>query len=294
MNDKLNFTYLALGGYVEVMKYSYLYFFVTLALYLFIIFSNVSIVYVIWTHQNLHEPMYIFIAALSLNSLFFSTAIYPKLLINSLSDKQIVSLQASDFLLLAAMAFDRYVSICKPLLYPTILRKKTITALLFLSWFLPVCSSVCPAILIAKEKLCNFTLRGIFCNNSLLKLHCVRSTIMLIYGLIGLMNFGVLPVLFILFTYMKILVISYRSSRVVRKKAAETCIPHLLVLISFSLLAAYDIISQFIWLQSSQNVQMIHCWVKCCWSPEITDALVTFLPCGVFHVFIRLDRIRMS
>ena len=51
-----------------------------------------------------------------------------------------------------------------------------------------------------------------------------------------------LPVLFILFTYTRILIITYRSSREVRRKAAQTCLPHLIVLINFSCLCAYDVI----------------------------------------------------
>ncbi|XP_069011382.1 olfactory receptor 11H2-like [Embiotoca jacksoni] len=254
MNDELNVTYITLGGYVEVDKYRYLYFLIMCALYVLIIFSNSIIVYLIWAHQNLHEPMYIFIAALSVNSILFSTNIYPKLLVDFLSEKQIISYQAclfqyfmfytlggSDFLLLVAMAFHRYVSICKPLQYPTIMTKTTVNTLLLLAWFLPAMQIAVPTGLSADKKLCDFTLKGIFCNNSILKLHCVMSKAIYVYGLVSLLNLGLLPVLFILFTYTKIIIISYRSGRDVRKKAAETCLPHLLVLICFTSLIIYDI-----------------------------------------------------
>ncbi|XP_040913461.1 olfactory receptor 13C2-like [Toxotes jaculatrix] len=254
MDDELNVTYISLNGYVEVNKYRYVYFLIIFTVYVLIICSNSTIVYLIVIHRNLHEPMYIFIAALLLNCVLYSTNIYPKLLTDFLSEKQIISYSAcvfqffvfyylgsSEFYLLSAMAYDRYVSICKPLQYPTIMRETTVSILLLLAWILPALHISVPAIASAEAKLCNFTLDGIFCNNSIYQLQCVRSRFITIYGVVALLDLAILPVLFIIFTYTKIFIIAYRSCREVRKKAAETCLPHLLVLISFSLLSVYDI-----------------------------------------------------
>ncbi|XP_018529682.1 olfactory receptor 11A1-like [Lates calcarifer] len=254
MDDELNVTYITLSGYVEIDRYRYVYFFVMFTVYILIICSNSTIVSLIVIHKHLHEPMYIFIAALLLNCVLFSTVIYPKLLIDVLSEKQFISYSAcvfqfflyyslgtSEFLLLAAMSYDRYVSICKPLQYPTIMRKNTVRILLVLAWLVPACHSALPLILRTETKLCNFTLKGIFCNNTMYQLHCVTSRLLSIYGVVALVDLVILPMLFIIFTYIKIIIISYQSCREVRKKAAETCLPHLLVLISFSCLSAYDI-----------------------------------------------------
>ncbi|XP_070771168.1 olfactory receptor 6N2-like [Enoplosus armatus] len=221
-----------------------------------IICSNSTIVYIIWIHQNLHEPMYIFIAALLINSVLFSTVVYPKLLIDFLSEKQIISYSAclfqfhvfyclggSEFLLLAAMSYDRYVSICKPLQYPTIMRKTTVSIFLVLAWTLPASQVTVPTALSAKEELCSFILKGVFCNNTVYKLQCVISKARFIRDMIILLNVALLPVLFIFLTYTRILIISYRSSREVRKKAAQTCLPHLIVLLNFSCLCVYDVIT---------------------------------------------------
>ncbi|XP_036965881.1 olfactory receptor 11H2-like [Acanthopagrus latus] len=255
MDDEANVTYITLSGYVGVQKYRYLYFLIMFTVYILILSCNFTIVCLIWMHKNLHEPMYIFIAALLLNSVAFSTAMYPKLLIDLLSEKQIISysaclfqfflfysLSGSEFLLLSAMAYDRYVSICKPLQYPTIMSKTTISIFLVLAWLLPACQTSVPVILSADLKLCHSTLKGIFCNNSFYNLNCVSSKARSIFGVFALLNLGLFPFLFILFTYTRILIISYQSNRNVRKKAAQTCLPHLLVLISFSCLCAYDII----------------------------------------------------
>ncbi|KAM6934080.1 olfactory receptor 11H2-like [Xenentodon cancila] len=223
--------------------------------YILIICCNCTIVYLIWIHKNLHEPMYIFIAALLINCALYSTSIYPKLLIDFLSEKQVISYSAclfqfftfyslggSEFLLLAAMAYDRYVSICKPLLYSTVMSRNRVSIFLGLSWFVPACQNAVPVALTTQRKLCTYTLNGIFCNNLIYNLHCVTSTTQSIFGIAALIMAALFPLLFIIFTYTRILIVTYRSCKEMRKKAAQTCLPHLVVLISFSCLCAYDII----------------------------------------------------
>uniref|UniRef100_A0AAQ5XB38 Olfactory receptor n=2 Tax=Amphiprion ocellaris TaxID=80972 RepID=A0AAQ5XB38_AMPOC len=254
MDDDLNVTHIKLGGFVEMDKYRYLYFLTLFAVYILIICSNSTIVFLICIHKNLHGPMYVFIAALLLNCVLYSTVVYPKLLTDFLSKEQIISYPAclfqffafyslggSEFLLLSAMAYDRYVSICKPLQYPTIMTKNAVTAFLVLCWIVPASHVAVQTILSAKAKLCDLNLNSVFCNNAIYRLQCVESRIIRIFGVVCLLDLVILPLLFIVFTYVRILVISYRSCKEVRKKAAETCLPHLLVLISFSFLTVYDV-----------------------------------------------------
>ncbi|XP_047227305.1 olfactory receptor 6N2-like [Girardinichthys multiradiatus] len=251
----MNVTYITLDGHVEVEKYRYVYFILMFTSYILILSSNTTVVSMIVIHKNLHEPMYIFIAALLMNSMLFSTAVYPKLLIDFFSEKPIISFQVclfqsflfyslcgSEFLLLAAMSYDRYVSICKPLHYPTIMRKTKVSIFLVLAWFVPACHIIVLVVGFAHLKLCSFTLKGIFCNNSMIYLFCVPSRALMIYGSVVLINISLLPMLFILFTYTVILIVANRSCQEVRKKAAQTCLPHLLVLISYSCLLTYDVI----------------------------------------------------
>nr|XP_020472363.1 olfactory receptor 11A1-like [Monopterus albus] len=255
MDDNLNVTYITLSGHVEVHKYRYLYFVIMFTAYFLIICINSTIVCLIVIHKNLHEPMYIFIAALLINSVLYSTNIYPKLLIDFLSEKQIIThslclfqgsvhytMAGSEFSLLSAMAYDRYLSICKPLQYATIMRKTVVIVFLVLAWFVPTCELGVLVALYANIKLCSFTLKGIFCNTSFYNLQCVRSVTISIYGLFMLLNIVLFPVLFIFFTYTRILIASYRSSKTFRRKAAQTCLPHLLVLINLTFFITYDVI----------------------------------------------------
>ncbi|XP_023806688.1 olfactory receptor 142-like [Oryzias latipes] len=257
LSTDMNVTYIiSLIGFVEIEKYRYFYFFMMLPVYIFIVCSNCTIISLIVIHKNLHEPMYIFIAGLLINSVLFSTNIYPKLLTDLLATKQVISYQAclfqvfvfysfscSEFLLLAAMSYDRYVSICKPLQYAIIMRRTIVFVLLGLAWIVPFCHIV--IIVVggnANSELCSFTLNGIFCNNSLNYLFCAGSKALLTFGLVTLFNIAILPMLFIIFTYIKILLVVNKGCREVRRKAAQTCLPHLLVLINYSCLMIYDII----------------------------------------------------
>ncbi|XP_006808219.1 olfactory receptor 4Q2-like, partial [Neolamprologus brichardi] len=184
----------------------------------------------------------------------YSTTIYPKLLIDFLSEKQVITYSAclfqffifytlgsSEFFLLAAMAYDRYVAICKPLEYPTIMNKTTVSVFLVVSWLIPAFHIAVQAIGSAEATLCNFNLKGIFCNNAVYTLQCVRSRLIIVFGVVALIDLIILPLLFIVFTYTNIFIISYQSCKEIRKKAAETCLPHLLVLISISCLSIYDV-----------------------------------------------------
>ncbi|KAF7199344.1 olfactory receptor 13C2-like [Nothobranchius furzeri] len=250
-----NVSYITLVGYVAMDTYRYMYFAVMITVYVVIICSNFIIIYIIWTNKNLHEPMYIFIAALSFNCVLYSTTIYPKLLIDFLSDKQIISYSAclfqffmfytvgcAEFLLLAAMAFDRYVSICKPLNYSTIMSKTTVSTFLIVAWSFSACHIAVQAILSAKAEMCELRLKGIICNNVIYTLQCVKSKPLTLFGVVALLNLVILPVLFTVFTYTNIFISSYQSCKEFRKKTAETCTPHLLVLIGYFSLMVYDVI----------------------------------------------------
>ncbi|KAL3966694.1 olfactory receptor [Sarotherodon galilaeus] len=223
MELALNVSYITLDGFFQVNKYRYLYFMIMFTVYILILCCNFTIVFLIVVEKSLHEPMYIFIAALLLNSVVLSTVIYPKLLIDFLSKRQIISysvclfqffmfysLGGSEFLLLFAMAYDRYV------------------IFLTLAWIVPSSQVAVAAVLMANKKICNFTFTGIFCNNTIYKLLCVHSKAQTVYDMVVLFNVAILPAVFIFFTYTRI--------------SAQTCLPHLIVLISYLCLCAFDII----------------------------------------------------
>ncbi|XP_017571716.1 olfactory receptor 6N2-like [Pygocentrus nattereri] len=251
-----NITYLSLEGHVELEKYRYVYFVICLVVLILIICCNSLVISVIYTWKCLHEPMYIFIAALLCNNLFGAAAFYPKVLSDFLSEKQIISHGAclfqafciytyatSEFTLLSAMAYDRYVSICKPLQYATLVKMSTVKKLIFFCWFVPSCE-IGISIILTYQQLCKFKLNRIYCSNySVAKLSCGDITTVSTYGLIALSFVVCLSVLFVIYSYVRILNVCLRNSKDFRRKALQTCLPHLIIFTSFSVTSSFEVIN---------------------------------------------------
>ncbi|KAM9710766.1 olfactory receptor 11A1-like [Menidia menidia] len=272
MEAERNVTFITLDGFVQLHEFRYLYFVILFPVYILILCFNFTIVFLVVFRKSLHEPMYIFIAALLLNSALFSTVVFPKLLIDVLLERRTVPLSAcffqsfmfytlgsSEFLLLTVMSFDRYVSICKPLQYPTVMRKRTVSILLALAWAIPAFYMGCFELFILKfhKQICSFTIEGIFCNSQNYNMLCSRAVAIDILSMIILVNVALLPVTLICFSYTRIMIISYHSCKEVRRKAAQTCLPHLLVLISFSSLVASDVIVVYTHSDLSKTVKFV-------------------------------------
>ncbi|XP_053348998.1 putative gustatory receptor clone PTE03 [Clarias gariepinus] len=254
--DVTNFTYFTLTGHVDLQNYRYVYFLMTLCVYILIIVFNTVVFYLILMNKHLHEPMYIFIAALLCNALFGATVLCPKLLIDLLSEKQIASYHGclfqvlfvywyagTEFTLLSAMAYDRYVSICKPLHYTTLVKMTTVKILIFLSWCLPCCELGVGIIAIYQLQLCKFRLNRIYCDSySILKLSCKETSANSSYGLF-VFSIGVFPpVTFIFYSYVRILSVCLKNSRDFRKKALQTCLPHIFIFIIFFVNICFEVL----------------------------------------------------
>ncbi|XP_069046891.1 olfactory receptor 52A5-like [Lepisosteus oculatus] len=143
MQNSSYVTILYLTAYDTNGNIRYLYFTGTLFVFLFILFGNVIIITVITRERKLHEPMYIFICNLTLNGVYGSTAFYPHCLSNLLSETPSISRAGCliqvyclhtyggfEYSILALMAYDRYVSICYPLMYNSIMTPLKVTQLI--------------------------------------------------------------------------------------------------------------------------------------------------------------------
>ncbi|XP_036423597.1 olfactory receptor 10J4-like [Colossoma macropomum] len=250
-------TYLTLEGHVELEKYRYVYFIACLIVYLLTICFNSVVIFIICKNKCLHEPMYIFIAALLCNSLFGTTALYPKLLSDLLSERQGASYEdclfqsffihiyaAAEFALLSAMAYDRYVSICKPLQYAALVKMSTVKKLLFCCWFVPSCETGVGMILKYQLKLCDFKINRIYCNTgAIVKLSCGDTSVKTFYGMVIFCVAVFPPVIFVILSYVGILEVCLRSSKDCRRKALQTCFPHLFIFTSFTVTSCFEVIN---------------------------------------------------
>ncbi|XP_036379239.1 olfactory receptor 52D1-like [Megalops cyprinoides] len=256
MDNTSDVTSIVLTGFENIGSIRYFYFCVILILYFSIIFANSLIIGVICTDRGLREPMYLLLCNLSVTELYGSTALYPSLLVNMLLDIHEVSkifcfvqifclftYGSIEFSSLSVMAYDRYVSICYPLEYHSIMTPTKVYILIILIWFYCTLKVSVTIGLTARLPLCGNTIYKVYCDNySLVRLSCVDSTANNIYGLVSLVFTVVIPSLLIVYSYSKILRICLRSSKESQVKALKTCTPHLASLINFSLGCLFEIV----------------------------------------------------
>ncbi|KAM3608085.1 uncharacterized protein V6R79_018821 [Siganus canaliculatus] len=96
-----------------------------------------------------------------------------------------------------------------------------------------------------------------FCNNSFYQVYCEGQSVQNILDMFIFVNVVLLPLVFIVFTYTRILIITFGRSREVRRKAARTCLPHLIVLMNLSTLTVFDVIMIRLKSNLPKTVQMI-------------------------------------
>ncbi|KAM8968655.1 olfactory receptor 5F1-like [Sarcophilus harrisii] len=213
------------------------------AIYTLTLMGNSGMIILIKIDSQLHTPMYFFLTNLSFNDIFYSSTITPKMLVDLLSKRKIISftgcflqmyvfiaLTTTECILFGLMAYDRYVAICNPLLYPvtmsrTVCLKKAMGA--FTAGFL---NSIIHTSYISSLSYCGSNvIHHFFCDSSLiLKLSCsdtqMNETIIFICAGINLLG----ALLIILTSYIYILYsILHLNSIEGKRKAFTTCASHL-------------------------------------------------------------------
>ncbi|XP_034771876.2 olfactory receptor 6N1-like [Acipenser ruthenus] len=245
-----------LTGFGDMGNTKYVYFVFALIGYLLIVFVNIVLVLVIFLERSLHEPMYIFLCSLSVNALYGTAGFYPKLLADLLSENQVIphagcfiqifviyGYAIAEFTILTVMAYDRYVAICKPLHYTNIMTDRVVCKLLFGAWLFPFCSMALVLLFSSRLPLCGNHIERLYCLNwSVVKLSCVPTTLNNIVGFVITICAIFPPLFFILFSYVNILIVCQKSSKEFRRKALQTCLPHLTTLINYSITMLCEIV----------------------------------------------------
>ena len=220
-----------------------------LAMYVTTVLGNLLILVLICLDPHLHTPMYLFLSNLSFSDLCFSSVTMPKLLQNMQSQDLSIPYAGcltqmyfflffgdlEDFLLVA-MAYDRYVAICFPLHYTTIMSPRLCLFLVVLSWVLTTFHAMLHTLLMARLHFCDDNLIAhFFCDMSaLLKLSCsdTRVNELVIFFVGGLII--VIPFLLIIMSYARIIfsILKVPSVKGICK-AFSTCGSHFTVVILF-------------------------------------------------------------
>uniref|UniRef100_A0A4X2JYM8 G-protein coupled receptors family 1 profile domain-containing protein n=1 Tax=Vombatus ursinus TaxID=29139 RepID=A0A4X2JYM8_VOMUR len=213
--------------------------------YILTLLGNTSIMCAINLDQRLHTPMYVLLANFSFLEIWYVTSTVPNMLVNFLSENKIISftgcfLQFYFFFsmgyFLSAMAFDRYLAICRPLHYPTIMTQRLCAKLVFFCWLGGFLSILVPAILMSRVPFCGpNVIDHFFCDlGPLLALSCVpvpktTLTCATVSSLIIFITF-----LYILGSYTCVLrAVLKVPAGTGRNKAFSTCASHFVVVSLF-------------------------------------------------------------
>ncbi|KAM4590266.1 olfactory receptor 10A3-like [Fundulus diaphanus] len=248
--------FFTLGAYFDTGLLKYLFFLILLCLYVLIVGSNVLLIVVICVNRSLHEPMYMFLCSLFVNELYGSSSLFPFLLVQILSDVHIISVPLCflqifclytyagvEFCNLAVMSYDRYLAICHPLQYHTLMSLKKVALFIAAAWITAFLTVVTTTSLSFSLPLCGNFINKTYCDNySIVKLACSDTTVNNIYGLINMALIVFVPVGLILYTYMRILKVCFSGSKQTRQKAVSTCTPHLASLVNFCAGCVFEII----------------------------------------------------
>ncbi|CAI9588678.1 unnamed protein product [Staurois parvus] len=216
---------------------------VFLLVYVITLAINILLIVAVRTDNHLHNPMYLFLTNLSFLDICYTSIIVPKMLLNIVLSAKTISytgcvlqiyfylfMGETECILLAFMAFDRYVAICNPLRYNVIMNTVSCTRLIGLSWMAGGSIASFDIYLVCQLKFCgHITINHFFCEApSLLQLSCgdkfVDNTITLVGGSILLL----IPLCLILFSYIQIFLIILKLPSG-QYKAFSTCTSHLIV-----------------------------------------------------------------
>ncbi|XP_064147559.1 olfactory receptor 1J4-like [Loxodonta africana] len=216
-----------------------------LGMYLTTVFGNLLVILLIRLDSRLHTPMYFFLSHLSLSDISLSSITVPKMLMNlkthhrSIPYVECVSqaycfilFGCTDNLLLAVMAYDRYVAICHPLHYTTVMKGELCIFLVSGCWLLSCVHGLLHTLLLSRLSFCTETIIShFFCDLvAVLKSSCSDTSLNELVIFIEGGLFFIVPLSGILGSYIHTAVIIMRVLSVKRiSKALSTCGSHLFV-----------------------------------------------------------------
>ncbi|XP_058425787.1 olfactory receptor-like protein OLF3 [Diceros bicornis minor] len=218
-----------------------------LVTYMVTVLGNFLIVLLIRLDSRLHTPMYFFLTNLSLVDVSYATSIVPQMLVHFLAKCKVISymscaaqlffslgLGGIEFVLLAVMAYDRYVAVCDPLRYSVIMHGGLCTRLVITSWVSGSINSLMQTTITFHLPMCtNKFIDHISCELlAVVRLACVDTSsneiVIMVSSIVLLMT----PFCLVLLSYIKIIstILKIQSTEG-RKKAFQTCASHLTVVV---------------------------------------------------------------
>lgn len=238
-----------LVGFPTSPSLQVLLFLLFLLTYLVVLLENLVIIFTVWVTGSLHKPMYYFLGTMSFLETWYISVTVPKMLAGFLLCPNTISflgcmtqlyffmaLACTECVLLAAMAYDRYVAICWPLRYPVIMTTEFCVQLTFSSWVSGFTISMVKVYFISQVSFCgNNIINHFFCDVSpILKLACMDFSIAEMVDFVLAIIILVFPLSATVISYAFIVsTILLIPSATGRRKAFSTCGSHLTVVVIF-------------------------------------------------------------
>ncbi|XP_055989794.1 olfactory receptor 4K14 [Sorex fumeus] len=218
-------------------------------IYVTIVLGNLIIVVTVISEPCLHSsPMYFLLGNLSFLDIWLASFATPKMIRDFLSDRKLISfggcmaqifflhfVGGAEMVLLVSMAYDRYVAICKPLHYMTMMSRKTCIGLVLVSWLIGFLHSISQIAFTVNLPYCGPNeVNSFFCDLPLvIKLACMDTYVL---GILMISDSGLLSMscfVFLMVSYTVILTTVRRNASGGVSKALSTCSAHIMVVTLF-------------------------------------------------------------
>ncbi|XP_046959264.1 olfactory receptor 12D2-like [Lynx rufus] len=248
MLNQTSATAFLLLGVTDIQALQPYLFVVFLAIYVVSVVGNGAVLLVVVSDPRLHLPMYFFLGNLSCLDICYSTVTLPKMLENFFSTHKAISflgcisqlhffhfLGSTEAMLLAVMAFDRFVAICRPLHYSVIMNYQLCTRMAVTVWTIGFFHALLHSMMTSRLNFCgSHQIHHFFCDvKPLLELACGNTELnqWLLNTVTGTIAMG--PFFLTLLSYFSIIIslFSKTHSCSALRKALSTCASHFMVVI---------------------------------------------------------------
>nr|AAI50840.1 Olfactory receptor 205 [Mus musculus] len=213
-------------------------------IYVITMVGNLGLIFLIWKDPHLHTPMYLFLGNLAFADACTSSSVTPKMLMKFLNKNDMISVgecfaqyyffcfsATTEIFLLVAMAYDRYVAICNPLLYLVVMSKRLCTVFISLSYIIGVLNPIVHVGLLFRLTFCKSNvIDHFYCEIlPLYTISCTDASLNALVIFIFASSIQISTSVTIIVSYARVLfsVLNMKSEKG-RRKAFFTCSAHLL------------------------------------------------------------------